>query len=344
MTAFWHILPFTLLACAITYLVEFGLLYLTRRRSLVVSITIIVTVPLVAVLLFVVAISGFMFTDQFGWALSTCVLIGATVIPVAVLIGRRTTRRQLLADRRRSDERAQEHARHELVTWMSHDLRTPLAGITAMSEALEDGLVTDPQTVADYGRRIGKETSRLTDMVNDLMELSSITARRLDGARDPLRLEPLDLAAVIRQVADGLAPAAARQGVRLVVPATTPRVLASGPELDRVLRNLVVNAIRHTPPQRSVIISAEQAEQGVRIGIQDACGGIPADDLPRVFDVAFRGTAARTPDHGHARALSPGAGLGLAIVRDLVQAQRGEVSVTNRGLGCRFDVVLPAVS
>lgn len=330
-----HILPWAMLACLVTAVLEVALLRWSERRSPLVTITVLVTVPLIAVLIFVVMISGFMFTEQLRWTLVTCVLIGVTVIPLAVVVGRRMTVRQLEAEGRRADERAREQSRRELVAWMSHDLRTPLSGIQAMSEALEDGVVVDPPDVADYGRRIGAETTRLTAMVNDLFELSKITSGTLE-----LELADIELGGLVTHVVEGLSPAARRKGVRLEAPSQSwPSVVASAPELDRILRNLVINAIRHTPTRGLVRVVAEEVDGQVRLQVSDGCGGIPVEDLPRVFDLAFRGTAARTPPHDE-HELGAGAGLGLAIVRGLAEAQNGAVSVANTGPGCRFEVRL----
>jgi len=104
-----------------------------------------------------------------------------------------------------------------------------------------------------------------------------------------------------------------------------------------VLRNLLSNAIRHTPADGVVSVQAGTDGDTAYVEVVDACGGIPVDDLPRLFEVAFRGTAARTPDE------EGGAGLGLAIARGLVEAHRGEISISNDGPGCRVLVSLPAV-
>ena len=101
------------------------------------------------------------------------------VIPVAVFLGRRIALGALAAEQERAAERAAEASRRQLVAWVSHDLRTPLAGIRAMSEALEDAVVVDPAEVADYARRISSETTRLSTMVDDLFELSRINAGAL---------------------------------------------------------------------------------------------------------------------------------------------------------------------
>lgn len=340
MIEFVHILPWAVLACVLTVGVELGLLKLLERRSPMITISVLVTVPLAGVLIFVILISGFMFTEQLRWTLITCILIGVTVIPLSVVLGRAMTRRQLEAEGRRAEERAAERSRRDLVAWVSHDLRTPLAGIQAMSEALEDGLVTDAADVADYGQRIGRETTRLGGMVDDLFELSKIASGAL-----ALQLAHVALDGVVGHVVEGLGPAARRKGVRLEVApdppaADWPSVVASGPELDRVLSNLVVNAIRHTPVRGAVVVSILPAGDHVRLAVQDACGGIPAEDLARVFEVAYRGSRSRSPHADGGDGLTAGAGLGLAIVRGLVEAQHGEVSVANTGPGCRFEVKL----
>lgn len=136
------------------------------------------------------------------------------------------------------------------------------------------------------------------------------------------------------------APVAAAKGVRLVGTAQDdlPPVRGSVPELGRVMRNLLSNAIRHTPEDGVVHVRAHGRDGSAWVEVADACGGIPSEDLPRVFDVAFRGTASRTPgDDG-------GAGLGLAIARGLVEAHRGEISIDNDGPGCRVRVRLPALA
>ncbi|MER5644806.1 HAMP domain-containing sensor histidine kinase [Streptosporangium sp. NPDC002524] len=229
-------------------------------------------------------------------------------------------------------ERALESARRELVAWVSHDLRTPLAGMRAMAEALEDGVVADPETVGRYHRQIRLEVDRLSGMVDDLFELSRIHAGTLRLSRGPIGLGDL--------VADALAGAeelARGKGVRLAgeVDPVVP-VQADAAHLSRALRNLVVNAIRHTPGDGVVVVRASVEDGTACLSVADGCGGIPADDLPRVFDVAFRGETARTPS-----AYGAGAGLGLAIARGIVEAHEGAIGVVNSGPGCRFEIRLP---
>ncbi|MET8051655.1 MULTISPECIES: sensor histidine kinase [unclassified Streptosporangium] len=229
-------------------------------------------------------------------------------------------------------ERALESARRELVAWVSHDLRTPLAGMRAMAEALEDGVVADPETVGRYHRQIRLEVDRLSGMVDDLFELSKIHAGALRLSRNRIGLGDL-----IADALAGVEQLARAKGVRLAgeVDPVIP-VQADAAELSRALRNLVVNAIRHTPGDGTVLVRASIEGQIACLSVADCCGGIPADDLPRVFDVAFRGEAARTPSADGA-----GAGLGLAIARGIVEAHEGAIGVVNSGPGCRFEIRLP---
>jgi signal transduction histidine kinase len=226
-----------------------------------------------------------------------------------------------------------ESSRRELVAWVSHDLRTPLAGLRAMAEALEDGVVDTPDQVADYYRRIRVETDRLAGMVDDLFELSRIHAGALQ-----LNLDTVSLADL---VSDSLASTSAwAESKRVSVRAENgawPAVRGSDAELSRVMRNLLANAIRHTPVDGTVVVAAGTDHNGAWLSVQDECGGIPTADLPRVFDVAFRGESARSPRHRG----DGGAGLGLAIARGLVEAHNGVISVENRHPGCRFVVRLP---
>ena len=232
----------------------------------------------------------------------------------------------------RARERALEASRRELVAWVSHDLRTPLAAVRAMAEALEDGVVSDPETVARYHRQLGLEVDHLADLVDDLFELSRTQAGVLE-----LHLEPVALGDLISDALAGAAPVAQAKGVRLEgrLDGHPPALALSTPEVARALRNLLENAIRHTPADGTVRVEAGIDESHAYVAVADACGGIPAPDLDRVFDIAFRGEAARSPGNG------TGAGLGLAIARGMVEAHGGELTVGNEGPGCRFVVRLP---
>jgi signal transduction histidine kinase len=233
----------------------------------------------------------------------------------------------------RTRERALEASRRELVAWVSHDLRTPLAGLRAMSEALEDEVVIDPREVSAYHTQIRREVDRLSLMIDDLFELSRIHAGALRLSRRMVGLEDL-----VAEVVASAEPVARAKGVRLTGAAVRGMpVFVDTAEMGRALRNLVTNAIRHTPSDGVVDVLAEVQSGMACVSVSDACGGIPPADLPRVFDVAFRGESARTPGP------QEGAGLGLSIARGIVEAHSGQIAVRNAGPGCQFLIRLPLV-
>ncbi|HTU72046.1 MAG TPA: HAMP domain-containing sensor histidine kinase [Trebonia sp.] len=234
--------------------------------------------------------------------------------------------------RARAREQALEASRRELVAWVSHDLRTPLAGLRAMAEALEDQVVTDPREVSHYHSQIRRETDRLTAMIDDLFELSRIHAGTLRLSRRLAGLEDL-----VAEVVASTEPMARAKGIRLGGSAVRGMpVLIDSAEMGRAVRNLVTNAIRHTPPQGTIEVIGEIQAGLACVSVSDECGGIPDGDLPRVFDVAFRGESARTPDPQ-----GGGAGLGLSIARGIVDAHSGQITVRNTGPGCQFTIKLP---
>ncbi len=231
----------------------------------------------------------------------------------------------------RTRERALEASRRELVAWVSHDLRTPLAGLRAMAEALEDQVVVDPREVSQYHSQIRREVDRLTLMIDDLFELSRIHAGALRLSKRMVGLEDL-----VAEVVASAEPVARAEGIRLSGAAVRGMpVFVDTAEMGRALRNLVTNAIRHTPSDGGVDVLAEVQNGMACVSVSDACGGIPPGDLPRVFDVAFRGESARTPGP------QEGAGLGLSIARGIVEAHSGQIAVRNAGPGCQFLIRLP---
>jgi signal transduction histidine kinase len=237
-------------------------------------------------------------------------------------------RRTLAGSRRR--ERAAEQSRQELVSFMSHDLRTPLAGLRALAEGLEDGVISDvPGTM----RHFRSTVTRMTVMVDDLFALS-----RVQGAPEPRELSLVALSELVCDVTSEAEATARTANVRLEV--NVPEhdnlaVLGRYDELGRALGNLVSNAIRHTARDQTIKVSADRAEDGsVRITVRDGCGGIPDAYLDRVFDTGWRGSPARGSSDG-------GAGLGLAIARGVVESHQGEIAVRNTETGCSFEVALP---
>ncbi|WP_338752027.1 sensor histidine kinase [Janibacter alittae] len=344
-----------------------GLVWVLRRRSLRWGIAV---VALVAVGSFVAALMGtaqamFLSAHDLQVAVWVSVVAGTVSVAFALVVGQLAVRwSRILRDaardfgtqssfpagdrgpaefdelaaelRRTSDrlneaqarERRLETSRRELVAWVSHDLRTPLAGLRAMTEALEDEMVADP---AAYYTQMRSEVHRMTRMVDDLFELSRIHSGTLQ-----LSLQEVSLGDLVSETVAGASAVARAQGVRLGGRARDEALVTADPaELSRALSNLVINAVRHTPVDGQVVVRVRADEGTAEVSIDDECGGIPVEDLARVFDVAWRGNHARTPT------ADSGAGLGLAIVQGIVEAHRGTVSVTNLSHGCRFLVRLP---
>jgi signal transduction histidine kinase len=238
---------------------------------------------------------------------------------------------RLTASRER--EQALDASRRELVAWVSHDLRSPIAAIRAMAEALEEGVVADSVSVSRYHTTIRQESERLSTLVDDLFELSRITAGALvpDPSLVPLR-------DVIADVLDGLHGRAAKRGVSIgsdAAPAGDALVPAR--DLSRVLHNVMDNAIRHTRSGGHVQLHASASGGDLSIAVRDECGGIPGEDMGRLFDVAFRGDSARTPDD------DGGGGLGLAIAKGLMELHAGTIDVSNLDRGCQFTLTFPLV-
>ena len=251
------------------------------------------------------------------------------------VLARELAATQARLDEARERQQTLEGSRRELVAWVSHDLRTPLAGMRAIVEALEDGVVSDSETVRRYLGTLREEVDHLAALVDDLFELSRTQAGALR-----LQFERVSLGDLVSDVLAGSAPVAAVKGVslegRLVGP--PPELDASAPEVLRVLRNLLENAIRHTPSDGSVVVEAgvdETLPDWAYVAVHDTGGGVPDADLQRVFDVAFQSDRARSPRSG------AGAGLGLAIAKGFVEAHRGELLVCNENGGATFTVRLP---
>lgn len=231
----------------------------------------------------------------------------------------------------RSREAAMEDSRRELIAWVSHDLRTPLAGIRAMSEALEDGVVNDQETVARYHKALRVEADRLAGLVDDLFELSRIQAGALR-----LEMHCIPLRDLVSEALAGAAGVARAKNVNLEgrMDDDGAELNVSLPEMARVVRNLLENAIHHTPSDGTVYIEAGAAPNHAFLSVIDSCGGIPESDIERVFEVAFRGEASRSSDDNRG-------GLGLAISKGIVEAHHGHIAVHNELEGCRFTVKLP---
>jgi signal transduction histidine kinase len=309
-------------------------IWLSRRRS---AMTLIMSTVLIAVastaIGVAVAVNRMFISTHDTKVLAAVVLTSAVVAAGSgALVSRHVSKliaRHAQTAAALDTERALELNRRDLVAWMSHDLRSPIAGIRAMAEALEDAVVTDEQTVALYHRNIRGESERLSVMVDDLFELS-----RLHSGALTLTRQRVTLADVVAQAMPSMAALASSKEVKLTGEVPEVSVDVDVREITRVLTNLLANAIRHTPEGGEVTVSGGTDPAAASLSVADECGGIPAADLPRVFDVGFRGTAARTPSG------DSGAGLGLAIARGIIAAHGGRIDVANTELGCRFTITL----
>ncbi len=207
---------------------------------------------------------------------------------------------------------SQENLRRQLVADVAHELRTPLSGIQGTVEALQDGVFPlTPENLTP----IHQQVTMLNRLVEDLRTLAQAESGQLTLEREPLSLEELAAA----QVAAHL-PRAQQEGVelRLHVSGPLPLVWGDGQRLAQVLGNLLANALRHTPSGGQVQVRLRPAGDGVELAVLDTGEGIPAPDLPHIFDRFYRGDRSRSRATG-------GSGLGLSIARQLVEAHGGRI-------------------
>lgn len=220
-------------------------------------------------------------------------------------------------------------ARRQLVAWASHDLRTPLASMQAMIEALEDGLA-EPER---YLPAMREQIQTLGRLVDDLFELA-----RIDAGALTLDIREAPLSGLVAACLRGVEAEAAAKHIALsaLVDERVPPVRCAPDKVERVLLNLLTNALRHTPSDGSVAVLVEPLAEEVRVTVEDTGEGITAEHERHVFDRFWRGDRARTPGRA-------GAGLGLAIARGLVEAQGGRIWAESRpGGGARVSFTLPA--
>ena len=224
------------------------------------------------------------------------------------------------ADARRQEV---EQMRRDLVAWTSHDLRTPLTSIRALVEALHDGVVDDPETVRRYYRTLRSDVMALNRLIDDLFELAQLEAGGVE-----LEMASHDLEELVTDVLARFRAVAADREVTLAaeIADSVGAVTMNADKIDRVLANLVGNALAHTPPGGTVQVVASRTGEGVKVTVADSGPGFAEADLPRVFEQFYRGEAARSRATG-------GAGLGLAIAHGLVQAHEGRIWAENPPAG-----------
>ena len=226
-------------------------------------------------------------------------------------------------------ERAADRVRRDLITAVSHDLRTPLAGLRAVAEAVEDGVVDDPPTLRRYMADLRTQVGTLSQLVNDLFELVQLDEGALLRESSRARLED-----VIGSAMEACRPQAATKGLVLERRLDGAADATCSPRVGRVLQNLLQNAIRHTPADGTVRVEARRLDGTVEVIVADTGEGIPPEALDRVFEPFWRGEPSRT---------GPGSGLGLALAKRIVEALGGDIRVESaQAAGSRFAVVLPA--
>jgi signal transduction histidine kinase len=225
----------------------------------------------------------------------------------------------------------EERARRALVAAVSHDLRTPVTALRLLSEAIEDGVV-DGDTAREYASRIGAHVAVLGDLIDDLFELS-----RLESGELRWSMEEVALSELVTDAVEAMRPQAAASSVnvRALLDTGDPLAVGDRARLQRVLFNLIQNAIRHTPPDGAVTVRAEHVDGGVEIEVADTGAGIPPAERANVFEAFYRLDPARTDG---------GAGLGLAISRAIVEAHGGRIWVVDAAPGTRVRVRLRAAA
>ena len=228
-------------------------------------------------------------------------------------------------------ERGIEQQRRDLMIAVSHDLRTPLAGLRAMVEAVDDRVVEDLPTLRRYAGEMRRQIDTLVSLVDDLFELARIDAGAIEAEAERARLDEIVRSAVV-----ACRMQAAEKGLRVQQRLDGAGTALCSPRLIRVLQNLLQNAIRHTPPDGTVRIEAHRRPDGLEVVVADEGEGIEPQALGRVFDPFWRGDTARS---------TPGSGLGLALSQRIVQALGGDIRVDNqRTQGARFAVLLPDIA
>ena len=239
------------------------------------------------------------------------------------------SRRQQAEDERRLE------TQRELVANVSHELKTPLTSIRGYAETLADGALEDPETARRFTGRILDQCERLEALLRDLLTLSRLDAR--PPSRGPLGL---DLVPMAHHAVETLAPLARRLEIRLdleIGQPPPPPVAAEADDIERLLLNLIENAIKYNRPRGSVRLVLSAVPEGARVEVRDTGLGIPQGDLKRIFERFYRVDKGRTRSQG-------GTGLGLSIVAQLVRGLGGEVTVESRlGHGSAFRVDLPAI-
>jgi signal transduction histidine kinase len=259
--------------------------------------------------------------NQMGFDQIVLVLVALAAAAVAAGLAVRQTMEERM-------RRQVEEARRGLVAAASHDLRTPLASLRLLVEAIDDGVAGEDRD--RYLREIRTHVAVLSDLIDDLFELSRIEAGDISWT-----MRRVELGDLIGDTVAAFRTSAEERGVHLAAELPEGKVMAEADaeKVQRVLFNLIQNAIRHTPADGSVTVRATGGPSGVEVEVADSGEGIPAAEGERVFDAFYRGDSARGED---------GAGLGLAISRAIVEAHGGRIWLEDANPGTKVRFTLPA--
>jgi len=224
-----------------------------------------------------------------------------------------------------------ETVRRDFISNISHELRTPLASLKALTETLQDGALSDPEAAPRFLGRMVTEVDALTQMAQELLDLS-----RIESGQVGLSLNPVEPKKLLQSAAERMRLQAERAGLSLRVecPDDLPRVNADEPRIEQVLVNLIHNAVKFTRPGGEITLLGEAGEGVVRCGVKDTGMGIPAEDVPRIFERFYRVDKSRA---------GGGTGLGLSISRHLVESHGGQIWAESiEGEGSTFYFTIPS--
>jgi signal transduction histidine kinase len=276
---------------------------------------------LIALAAFLAGAAAVAIPDQMGFDQILLVLVAVAAAALAAGLAVRQTMEERM-------RRQVEDARRGLVAAASHDLRTPLASLRLLVEAIDDGVAGEDRD--RYLGEIRTHVAVLSDLIDDLFELSRIEAGDISWT-----MRRVELGDLIGDTVAAFRTSAEERGVHLAAELPSEKVVAEADaeKVQRVLFNLIQNAIRHTPADGSVTVRAKGGPSGVEVEVADSGEGIPAGEGERVFEAFYRGDSARGED---------GAGLGLAISRAIVEAHGGRIWLEDAHPGTRVRFTLPA--
>jgi signal transduction histidine kinase len=227
-----------------------------------------------------------------------------------------------------ANERDLEARRRDLMTAVSHDLRTPLARLRAMTEAIDDGVVDDTESFRRYAGEMRRSVDQLVGLVEDLFELAQVEAGAIEAESARARVVE-----VVRSAVAAVQPQADDKRLALESILNGAGEERCSPHMVRVLQMLLSNAVRHTPADGTIRIEAGHSVAGLQMHVEDTGDGIAASDLSRIFEPFYRADPARS---------GPGSGLGLTLARRMVEAMGGRLEAANlTPCGARFSVTLP---